>query len=385
MPSGIRYFGSFEENGVGYAARGYLEALRCLGYDEKRVRIVSIVGRGLSQDSKLRDYHYNDAHDGVTFDTSIVHASPVNAWRYIESDAKRRILITYWETTKLPEGKFAYRYENGNVKDVDIVELMRTFDDIWVPSVFVQEVFDQYKLKTRLVPHVLHEDVLNKAEKITDSFAPLANESVRFYNIGTWDVRKNPQAFVRAITSLYTTQSKVEVMLHLLPAIRERDAVRVHANVFSAEFRKLLEPCKDPPRFGCTVIPRSRGEILSLHLGGHVFVSTSRGEAVCYDALIALAFNKYVIGSGPVFDELYRYAPNNVFVVPSRRIPVIADPNYLGYDIDQDWYDPIFDALKERVKSVEELCRTTGGQISHDEWLRHTPEEVASLMEDING
>ncbi len=359
MSEGIRYFGNFQETGVGYAARGYIQVLKALGYGSDLVRAVTVFGE-FTDIPALRPYVSNPHHDDVKWTTQIVHTNPIEAHRYAsteDDDVKRNILITFWETDSLPKLPVELKLPMGMTKKVDVIESLKVFDEIWVPTTFVQRTFEKAGLKARVVPHVIPDEFLANIEDISQK--PIMSKTCRFYNVGTWDARKNPAALIRAyVNTKWTHADNVGLFMHLLPADRSRLAINNHAREIS---RALTHVCKQEelPPFSMSTIPQSIKRIVSMHRGGDVFITPSRGEAFCYDAVIAAAYGNVVVGGGgPALEDLKKVSPDNVMLLPYEVKPVVTDPTYPWFDIDQNWYATSVKQLKDALMEAKASLRS---------------------------
>jgi len=384
MTEGILYFGNFEDTGVGYAARGYLQVLRELGYDCDVVRAVTAYGQ-FNPIPNLADYFVNPAHGDARFTTQIVHANPVEAHRYIscDDDIKRKVLVTFWETDRLPQSSIQYPLVFGGFKTLNVIDSLKQFDEIWVPSNFVKSVFDDAGLTARVVPHVIPSEFLLDIEDTKKK--AVSHEGCRFYTVGTWDRRKNPAKLLQAyIDTGWTHEDKVNFYMHLLPANRTREALNEHAKLVSDSFLRASDGIELPP-VTTNTIPLPVERLVGMHRGGDVFVTASRGEAACYDAIIAAAYGNVVIGGGgPALQDLQGVSPDNVRLLEQVVTPVVTDSTYPWFDIDQNWFDYRTDDLRDSLVSAKESLKVLKLEGSAPATKYYTAKNIAKSLPDWN-
>jgi len=383
MTNGIRYFGGFSPNGVGYAARGYLAVLKELGYGPEMVRAVAVLD-GVVLDDYMQPYIDNPSHIDTTFTTQITHCDPVRAALYIGGgEVKHNVLITYWETASLPQQAVEITMPmTGQVRRIKCIEALKAYDEIWVPSKFTQSVFEDAGLKARLVPHVLPPEVL----KLKDVASQTTNKT-RILNVGTWDGRKNVGSLLQAYFKTgWTLSDSVHLHMHLVPSRRDREAIHAHARFAAQRIVTIRERYVNNtmPGFTTSTIELPFESIVQMHTGSNVFATASRGESACYDAIIAAALGNYVIGGGgPALDDIKEVVPDLVKTLPWRHTPVIEDPLYPYLTTDQDWFDtPVkhfTEALLEIKETIEKdtnLKKTTAA-MDH-----YSPQGVAACLKD---
>lgn len=383
MTNGIRYFGGFAPNGVGYAARGYLRVLEELGYGYEKVRAVAVLD-GVALDDFMNPYIDNESHLDVTFTTQITHCDPVRAALYIGAgEVKHNILITYWETNQLPQRAVELIMPmTGQRRRIDCVDALKAYDEIWVPSRFTQSVFEDAGLKARLVPHVLPPEIL----KLKGATFKHTNKT-RILNVGTWDGRKNTGSLLHAYFKTgWTLDDSTHLHMHMVPSRRDREAVHAHAR-FAAERMSVIREQytnNTMPGFTTSTIELPFEEMVKMHVGSNVFATASRGESACYDAIIAAALGNYVIGGGgPALEDIKEVVPHLVKTLPWRYTPVIEDPLYPYLTTDQDWFDVPVPAITEAFLGIKELIeKSTNTKETTAAMDHYSPESVAAGLKD---
>lgn len=341
---GIRYYGTFDENGVGYATRGTLEALRTLGIGPSALMFVQIFG----ETNGPAEYRYHEAHAGWKEYIAIVHGHPMFAFR--DRNATASILHTYWETSKMPQS---------------CVDAANGFDEVWVPSNAVRDVLlaSGVTKPVIVIPHVLQGEVYKQP---LTQFAPLEAEArMRFFFNGSTDIRKNPEVLLAAYAKTgWQPWDSVNLHLHFyqVPSIatqysadRDKLHVRTVHDLFASASKAQL------PSVSMDCLHRKFADLLNYHAQCHTFVTASRGEAFGYDAVIAAALGRYVIAGYPAIDDLAAVAPQTVRKMESRLIPVTRSNDYAYFDIDQDWWHSSIDTLRDAMKAIAGMCRTVGG------------------------
>lgn len=384
----VRYFGFWNPSGYCNAAKGYLRAMAELGIKPPNVRCAAAVGASpqasdRDDDPWLREYFSQAQWDGqrwvdqsepIDKALNVVHIHPTFAPRYW-TQGWYNLAICAWETDSLPKG----RARNADDELVTLAEGLNRFDEIWVPSNLALQALVNSGVKEeliQLVPHALLPEQLQRplpgpwpeiAER-NPGITPgrkIPGEPVRFYFIGSWDERKNTSELLQAyIATGWDISTPVELVLHCVPATRDRLAVETHGWNAQEEATRIRSSASDPtslPSWGLHVLPRSAEWIWRMHERGHVFITASCGEGFGLPALEAMACGNLVVSTRLA---CHAYGPD--VSVPFRPEPVRPMPHVAGYELGQKWWRPDFDGLTEGFKKAFDMVRGR----SHDRTQR---------------
>lgn len=374
----IRYWCDLDPGtGFNNAARGYLQALRHLGLDDRHVHLAPAVlsdfGRGaddtfdwtaaythrVSADEVVEAFNAGRPAPPVWDDSrakiNLVHLSPglLAARNYVTRVGERyNVAVTAWETDGFPR-RPALR-DDG--KTVSVVDALNEYDEIWVPSRWNAEMFAAAGVRKPVfvVRHALLSELLARP---VDPWPLLP---FTFYSVGTWNARKDQRAVLQAYLSCgWNAATPVDLQLYCVPPTRDPRAMWAHQERAQAEREQLLAGLPDPlgaPSHGLhTSRYVSYEQVLDRHAAGGVFVSASHGEAFGLPLLEALALGRGVIAGGPWVEELAEVAGRLevgglVEVLPTRKVPITPMPECAGYEVGQNWWTVDAAELSESMR-----------------------------------
>ena len=202
----------------------------------------------------------------------IVHAMPMHAHKYVTGDyvpaaGVKKICMTTWETSRLP--------------DAAVENLSMHFDHIIVPSFPCEWAFRDSHLGDHLsvVPHCFDPKFWMPDKPLT--LKPYGDhERYQFYTVSNWGSRKNLKGLLTAYLSTFTASDDVGLYI-LTPKFPEQafEQLKQATN---------LNPEKLPPVHVCTE-RLSHEELYRFHKRHHCYVTASRGEAwdlPCFEACL---------------------------------------------------------------------------------------------------
>lgn len=385
----IRIIGCLDPSGYGAATRGIVQAMAAVGYGPEIVRFVPAITTSTAigrhdelEDGWLEPYFTGDR--SVEDKINIVHLNPALAGIYHTAVGGRyNIAYCAWETDRLPKKEHLYHGEHRTV-----VECLNLFDEVWVPSTFLVDVFKNSGVTAPIfvIPHALQESLL----KLPPGKPAALKGDVRttFYTIGSWNPRKNTAAVARAYWSCgWNPLTKTQLVLHQIPANRTEEAIFAHQDTARQELIALKEghPDGKDAQLNIHCTPKPYSWVLRLHQSGHVLVSGSRGEGFgCgIPALEALALGSYVVGGGgPALEDLAAVVPGSVTVLPYQQAPV--EPMAEGFELDQMWWDVRQQDLSEEMKLLHSFVQEEGMPDPQDvEKVRDTysPSTIGKLIQ----
>jgi glycosyltransferase involved in cell wall biosynthesis len=289
----VRYYGPVGiPSGYGHAATETCMAILAAGLDleiqtyhptpgEGRQNVLS--ARYLPLESCIR-------HDGVpptpNPDVVIVHTLPVDCGRVLAAAQIRElypkahcVAYTSWEASSISSESAAGLM--GGTDDTDT-----GFDEIWVPSAQTRAALATYvRPVPSVVPHAFDETALSLVPpgymRDTRMMAARPPRPYRFYWIGAWSRRKNPQGVIQAYLRAFDKNDPVE--LHMLAA--GADPV----DFYTCLVAETGKSPADLPRIALCRERVSDEAIWDLHSTSHCYVTASRGEAwnlPCFDAMV---------------------------------------------------------------------------------------------------
>lgn len=380
----IRIVGTNDAGGYGHAARGLIQALAAVGYGPDVVRFLPAVTTSMGvmrhdglEDAWLEPYFSGDRTKDDKI--NIVHLNPALVGIYHTAQGGRyNIAYCSWETDRLPKKEHNYLGVQRTV-----VECLNDFDEVWVPTTFTVDVFKRSGVTVPIyvIPHALQESLL--AVPPRDPTPPKGR--VTFYNIGSWNPRKNTQDVARAYFSCgWSPLTSVQLILHQVPSNRTEEAVEAHQHILNDELTRLKEGYVDGSHAQLLLhaTPKAYSWIVKLHRQSHVFVSASRGEGFGLPELEAVAMGNYVVGGGgPALTDLAAVVPGSVTLLPRQEVPV--ELMVEGYELDQLWWQTSVQDLRDEMKALHSFVQEEGMPLPEDvEKVRdqYAPSSVGKLI-----
>ncbi len=315
-PPRIGFLGPWNyDNGLGFAARGYVSALMQTRFETGfySVHRPFHVHKQITPSIDVTDF------DGGC-DVAIVHLNPTS-WdalldeRQLEliAEARSRIGLFVWESTTIPK-YFAEGFEQ--------------VDRIWTPSRFCAEAFRSVTVKpVDVIPHVV-EPVLEKAsnsrlEQLRAKLGIAEEDRIILYifDASSYLARKNPLALVRAfelsdlarhgwklvLKTKNLDKTKPDVV-EMLASIREqKDIVLFDGSMSSREMGALLDladiyaSSHASEGFGLTIaeaLARKKRVVATDYGGSRDFLTEQTGFPVrCSETRLATEEGAYARGT----------------------------------------------------------------------------------------
>jgi glycosyltransferase involved in cell wall biosynthesis len=401
FPHTIRYWADFNPStGYNNAARGYIQAMKRLGIGPEKLRVAPAVA-AMPNAADIQDpegdwlWAYLRGQAPHQNDVNIVHLPPTKVGRHHKKQGGAyNIAITAWETDRLPVD---FDTLDGSVNDAKLLDVLRDFDDIWVPTELVKDIFVKAGLdpdKLAVIPHALLPQLLEREPR---SVEPPPGR-VFFYSIGTWNDRKNMEAVLRAyLATGWTKSDPVALDVHCVAPTISLEKRGEHQRLAHAAI-KMLYPQRDNPRlpvFHPFFKEAEYWEVLDLHQRNHVLVTASRGEGFGIPVLEALALGNVVVASDRIckpFGDVAGYvdgldgsaAGGALLALECRDVPIAAT-DIEGYDPQkQRWWDVDIDELKEGFLEAYELVRSGRMPLDVAEEVRdaYCPSAIAVLVKE---
>jgi len=304
--------------GYGTAARHQIWTLRQHGL---RLRIVD-GGSVADPDPAHEDIFIQEARrssPGIdrTYGT-IIHIAPNCVQKTHLQNPRPHILVSVWETTKLPK---------------DWVSIINSFDQVWCPTEWQRGVYaasgvDDQKL--RVVPFAV-DPSLYVIDGRTLPDVKRAERTV-FGTVFQWTERKNPTALLDAYFRAFSAADLVTLVLKGYEGDDPKTSVETHV-------QEIIDSLQHPSPPDVRVISRP---LTSLEMGAFYqsidcYVSTHRGEAFGFPIAEALCWGKPVIATN--WSAPAEYAAGCFRGVGYRLVPPHGMDWQPFYTDDQLWAD----------------------------------------------
>lgn len=312
-------------------------------------------------------------------DVVIVHSLPADCSRI--RDAAYRDGSLDGAVGRRPVRCVAYTTWEGTTRSPALEDLA-SFDQIWVPSRPTQQVIRSLWHEgsltaegvVKVIPHCYDPD------RFYTGFHREPRDDYRFYWIGAWSQRKNPQGLIRAFAAEFTRADNVSLHLHsagVAPAavymamgstgLPSGNGV---TGLTSAGERECL------PKITFNAEHLSEKAMCDLHRDNDCFVTASRGEAWNLPAFEAMLAGRHVIApmrqgsddflgltSANLYSNYETFAYLDAMVVPSgepgQAKVVVAGAS--GMTSRTKWLEPnlvhlaraMRDAYTKRTRTIE--------------------------------
>ena len=353
----LRYYGHlFDATGYGYAARGYVHALRAAGVN---LSAVDLMRHGRQVNDELVASLVNVEMEP---DFHLFHGIPPQ-WARLAFPLRNAIGMTVWETDRMP---------------VQWRNVLSHVLEVWLPCDFNMQAFRR-DLRTPLfkLPHVVLPELQSGSLLHPEAFLGVRESDFVFYSIFEWQERKSPfemlQAYLRAFDARHDTVLIMKTSPHsALTAQRALEAAR--------------QRIPSAARVSIRAEGWSEAQMEALQRRGDCYVSLHRGEGWGYPLFDAAVRGKPVVATGyagPLeylsaeFAQLvpYQIAPvrqRYQYYHPTMRW---ADPDVGGAVDRLRWVDEHRDQARARAATAAERLRevyspATVGALARDELLR---------------
>lgn len=267
----IRYYGEVgQPTGYGVAADAMCRSLIEAGV-ELEIRPFSYQ-RMIGDDALLsrvrRDYELK-APDAI-----VIHTLPNDCARVAEivpeitDDNIQKIAYTTWEACSGIPAEMARSF--------------MPFDQVWTPSHSCTKLFgpviDHAHATIHTVPHAFDMDTLELRRAPRSAMAD--DGTFKFYYVGAWNRRKNPEGLVQAFCNAFTPDDKVTLVMKTDVNDEEWLCTQARTGLLQHQLPKMVRNTK----FVTTEA------LWGLHADADCFVTASHGEAwnlPAFDAMLA--------------------------------------------------------------------------------------------------
>jgi len=214
-------------------------------------------------------------------DAIIVHTLPGDCHRVLELEGLERgagpklVAYTTWEALTAPP---------------EVLQpLVESFDEIWVPSAPVAAALATALPHTsahgepeiiKVIPHC-YDDSRKRPQTTPDN-----GERFRFYWVGAWTARKNPQGLIRAFALAFAAGSRAELVLH---------SPGCSMDTFVAALAATGLQQHELPTITLSNQHLDEAALAQLHARSDCFVTAARGEGWNLPAFDAMLTGRHVI------------------------------------------------------------------------------------------
>lgn len=220
-------------------------------------------------------------HDGPKADPNpdiiIIHTLPGDCARLGSKE-------DLWHPDRCHIPVVAYTTWEGFTAAPAIKEPLRRFAQVWLPSEAARHPLTvgaaplAYE-RTRILPHAFDPALVvpRRRAELDDSF--------RFYYVGAWTPRKNPEGLLRAFLHAFRKDDPVELIL--------RSTVSLEDSMIALASSALEQ--SELPTVSFLRDPLTEAELWQLHADADCFVTASRGEAWDLGAFEAMLARRHII------------------------------------------------------------------------------------------
>jgi glycosyltransferase involved in cell wall biosynthesis len=157
------------------------------------------------------------------------------------------------------------------------------FDRVWTPSSIGADLMQVPGVITQVMPHCFDERSLEERRRPRN---PTYDDGkFKFYYVGAWTCRKNPDGVIRAFTRAFMRTDPVTLIVRSLYASEEAFAIAWHRTGLA----------KTSPHIIFSSKPATDAAIIALHRDADCFVTATRGEGWNLPAFEAVLAGRHVI------------------------------------------------------------------------------------------
>jgi hypothetical protein len=234
-------------------------------------------------------------------------------------------------------------WEGASAIPYALQKALAGFDEVWTPSRVTSELVRLGGISARTLPHAYDQD-----RSVTTGPCLRDSSVYRFYYIGAWDSRKNPEGVVRAYMRTFRAGERVELIVQSAQATSSAcEVVQLSSGL----------PFNEMPTIRFSINRVSDEQIDDIHNRSNCYVTASRGEAWNIPAFDAMLAGHHIIAPSGLGSDEYlnqtsadRYrstlAPafGDVRLIPDPSLPTgHARARYYGAQgltVREDWREP---------------------------------------------
>ncbi len=265
----------------------------------------------------------------------IVHMTPDNFPKYRKRNLKN-IGYAAWETSILPK-----RW----------VPMCNVMDEIWVPSQWNKDVFEQsgVTVPVKKIEHAIN--VKQFEDNVSESDLGIPKDKFVFYSIFQWTERKNPIGLIKAFLSEFSKDDDVCLVLKsYVSNVSKKGVQDLNSQVTGITNSMFLNGDHAPIHMIQNML--SRQEMISLHNQGDCFVLPARSEGFGIPFLEAMAAGKPTIGTNYSGNVDFMNSKNS-YLLDYTLTPVSFMPWQL-YNGKAEWAEPDLSHFKKTMRQVYE-------------------------------
>jgi hypothetical protein len=282
----IRYYGHVGQQS-GYAVAG---AEMCMAILSAGLNLeISTTGTELPQRfGALLPHIKDEAALTANPDVVIVHTMPLSCGQFLASRPELHCYDDGGGEVIVPLRVAYTTWEGASPASEAVVRALEGYHQVWVPSRHTRDILVQGGVpdaKVIVVPHAYDETYWEVVEP-EEAPEQRASDPFRFYYIGAWTVRKNPQGVIQAFLRAFSRFDNVELVMQVTGAAQAQATMTQLATGI---------PQSEWPVVRVTSDRVSDLAILALHVYCDCFVSASRGESWNLPAFEAMLAGRHII------------------------------------------------------------------------------------------
>ena len=284
-----------------------------------------------------------------SYDLCIINFLPDQVENFIQSYKKyfnnpniKIVLQTTWETTTVPP-KWMKFYNSPNLHE------------IWASSEYTKKIFEANGITTKIkVNKYLSYNFIvqkNKDELNIPEYTQYGNKNIRttynFYNIATWNHRKNNINTIKTYCDTFTENDNVALIMKTNYYYYTDESI----NIIKKEIEDIRSKYINPPDIVVFFGNYSTNQINEIHNLGDCYYLLHRGEGLGYASYEAYLNHKPVIvtkygGHIDYFTENYPY------LVDYTMCDVFGMEFANFYDHYHQWAEPNYEHAKQLLLNV---------------------------------
>ena len=356
---GVNHVAYFSEDfGIGKFSQAFAQLIDGIGIPQQKYDLPNVIGVGhdgfdLRRTHEGRDLRYSHTILGVNHDQV---ADLIRTTGFLTTSGKR---IGYWW------------WEAGDVTP-DHVEMARHFNEIWVGSNFIKDIFEpKLGRPVRLVPLPLRQLADGTATKRVAGFPE--DKTVFFHasSLLSDPARKNPLGVLQAFLRAFSPSDGAFLELHLVDSDMAPFAQRGLDAVFEgigdrADVKVTTDRCP--------------AKVLDAKIqAADCFVSLHRSEGLGLNLLDAVSHGTYTIATGFGGNmDFMKY--DGAALIGYHTVPIGSSPFYEGYG---SWAEPDLEHAARAMQEVlnqPEIVKERAARLRDAVLLEHGQSRSEQLL-----
>ncbi len=254
----------------------------------------------------------------------------------------KKVLQTVWETTRISEDWVEY------INNSD-------FNELWLPSNFNKKAFEDsgVTIPIKIKKYISYNFINKKSKDEVDLLPTLKfgdsdiTQTYNFYNISTWNTRKNNLNTIKTFCDTFTNNDNVSLLIKT----NDFSYYPEFITLLKAQIEELLKKYSNPPTLVFYCENYTTSQINDIHNLGDCYYLLHRGEGLGFSSYDAYLNHKPVITTGFGGHKEY-FSDNYPYFVDYKLTNVFGMDNIVWYKHEHEWAEPNYEHARYLLKHI---------------------------------